>query len=315
MCGGGMQGGMSGGFGRNMSSFQPRNMGFQGFQGSQGPQSWNTGAFGPQSSGYHPYQPPMPKPMMQGQPVGSPPSAFGKGFVPPQTDGPLTSSNVWRGPPPQGMPQTGGRQAWNEPVGSPPSAFGKGFMPQPAQQPAFDPYKQFAMGRPGEIPGVSGGGMFGSQPGAGMTGMQNPGPGGAPQAPSGMGGQREAMTDLFAQQANGQPKAAPAGPMWDGFSQQRLSTPSGSMGIDPAMMQQLGFNGLRASLTQDMGAGNPMSEAAKFWVSQGGKNLGSLDMLGRTNGLDLRNLGPGATINWSGLGPQGATLMGNGRRY
>jgi hypothetical protein len=102
---------------------------------------------------------------------------------------------------------------------------------------------------------------------------------------------------------------------WDGFSSIDLTSPEGSMALDPAMMGQLGFNGLRASLTQ-LGGNNGFSEGARFWVQgANGENLGSLDQLGRTNGLDLRNLGPGAKINWSGLGAGGARLQGNGRRY
>lgn len=346
MCGGAMPMGNQG-FQRGMGQFQQRNMGYQGQPVGSPPGAFGkSGGWGePQGSGgldqrainadpagFAQWQQQRDAFMGQGRAVGSPPSAFGFG----QTGG----RQVWNEQRPMPKPMMGGPQAVgsppgafgkgpgmqpsfavNEPtpqmVGSPPSAFGKG--PAAAPQ-AFDPYKQFAMGRPGEIPGMSNGGGYGTQGNPnGMTGMGNPGAGGAPVAPPnprGVPGQP--MTDMFQNpgkslSVNGEP--ANTGPMWDGFSQMNLSTPSGSMGFDPATMQNLGFNGLRASLTQRLGGG-PMSDAAKFWVTgAGGQNLGSLDQLGATNGLDLRNLGPGAKINWSGLGPQGAVLAGNGRRY
>lgn len=290
------------------------------------------GSLGNQGGGMNPW---MQKPMMQPQGMQHLPNFTG-----------MSREQTLAG---YGQPQTGGRQVYSEPHGgmhpylnsSPPPVPqmptnglpGPGdVMPPPnlggatTRNPTGDPRQNPLVANPWNPGGESPFGPIVPPPNLGGATTRNPtgdprqnplvanpwmggssgsvSGGGFAGTPGAMGGNSQNMG------------AMGGGQSWDGFSSIDLSQPAGSMALnfDPSG-QGLDFNGLRASLTQ-LGPNAGHSDAAKFWVQGAdGSNLGSLDQLGRTNGLDLQGNLKGAKLNWSGLGAGGARLQGNGRRY
>jgi hypothetical protein len=216
--------------------------------------------------------------------AGANPLARGTPTGTPSSDGsnPLARSGT-------PTPNTGNPAARTNPTGTPATNTGGGAAPNRSAPPPGANTAAPNRNTPPPPPGAGG------TPGAGV-----------PPPPSGGSGARRWRAD-----------GAPTTDVWNGFDELELYSPEGSISFDPSTMNELGFDGIYAGLTQDRpGSGGRVSDTARFWVTAAdGTVLGSLDQIGRTNGLDLRNLGPGARLHWSGLGPTGALLAGNGRRY